>query len=187
MHVFSTSAYLHANGNWSDRVLDISFEARNSFSSLAMFLFLFLFFKGINCYLFKIFCSLPTLIFLTSICYSFDNFIQIFFTVQRPEIVEWVNQGGGEMVADQNEKNVHFIVERHGVVPCQTDIMSTYVSSHWVHSCLEVYILLNLSAIFGRFSWTLLLNAWQWRKWFHRLLIRQFIVITSKKLLLIML
>ncbi|KAL2478362.1 transcription coactivator [Forsythia ovata] len=66
---------------------------------------------------------------------------------QRPEIVQWVNQGGGEMVADQNEKNVHFIVERHGMVPCQTDIMrSTYVSSHWIHSCLEAGCLLDVGS-----------------------------------------
>ncbi|KAL2461171.1 transcription coactivator [Abeliophyllum distichum] len=66
---------------------------------------------------------------------------------QRPEIVQWVNQGGGEMVADQNEKNVHFTVERHGMVPCQTDIMrSTYVSSHWIHSCLEAGCLLDVGS-----------------------------------------
>ncbi|XP_022896632.1 DNA topoisomerase 2-binding protein 1 isoform X2 [Olea europaea var. sylvestris] len=74
------------------------------------------------------------------------RFSNSFPEAQRPEIVEWVNQGGGEMVADQNEKNVHFIVERHGVVPCQTDIMSTYVSSHWVHSCLEAGCLLDVGS-----------------------------------------
>ncbi|KAL0377200.1 UNVERIFIED_CONTAM: hypothetical protein Scaly_0837600 [Sesamum calycinum] len=34
---------------------------------------------------------------------------------QRPEIVLWVHEGGGEVVVDQNVNNVHFTVERHGI------------------------------------------------------------------------
>ncbi|KAK4379767.1 hypothetical protein RND71_001629 [Anisodus tanguticus] len=34
---------------------------------------------------------------------------------RRADIVEWVNQGGGVVVEDQNETNVHFIVECHGI------------------------------------------------------------------------
>lgn len=57
----------------------------------------------------------------------------------------WVNEGGGEVVADQNGKNVHFIVERHGVVPRLTNTATiTYVTTHWIHSCLEV---LNPSSV----------------------------------------
>ncbi|KAG8363675.1 hypothetical protein BUALT_Bualt19G0047100 [Buddleja alternifolia] len=66
---------------------------------------------------------------------------------QRPEIVLWVNEGGGEVVTDQNEKNVHFIVERHGVVPCLTDIdRSTCVSTHWIRSCLQDGRLLDVGS-----------------------------------------
>ncbi|KAI3448827.1 hypothetical protein Pfo_005492 [Paulownia fortunei] len=66
---------------------------------------------------------------------------------QRPEIVLWVNEGGGEVVADQNEKNVHFTVERHGVVSCLTNtVRSTYVTTHWIHSCLEDGCLLDVSS-----------------------------------------
>ncbi|XP_073271085.1 uncharacterized protein [Primulina huaijiensis] len=56
---------------------------------------------------------------------------------QRPEIMQWVGEGGGEVAPDQDKKNVHFIVERHGVIPCLTDVRCTYVSSHWIHSCIE--------------------------------------------------
>ncbi|KAL7126194.1 hypothetical protein ABFS83_14G169100 [Erythranthe nasuta] len=64
---------------------------------------------------------------------------------QKPEIVLWVNGGGG-VVADRNETNVHFIVERHGV-PCLTKtIRSTYVTPHWIHSCLEDGCLLDVSS-----------------------------------------
>ncbi|KAL6513392.1 hypothetical protein OROGR_020878 [Orobanche gracilis] len=56
---------------------------------------------------------------------------------QRPEIVLWINEGGGEVVGDQ-QKNVHFIVERHGAVSSLTStVRSAYVTTHWVHSCLE--------------------------------------------------
>lgn len=54
----------------------------------------------------------------------------------------WVTEGGGEVVADQNRKNVHFIVERHGLVSCLTHTSWTsYITPHWIHSCLEVLIL----------------------------------------------
>lgn len=58
---------------------------------------------------------------------------------QRADIIGWVNQGGGELVEDQIQRDVHFTIECHGAVPSQTDAARvTYVSSHWVKSCLEV-------------------------------------------------
>ena len=58
---------------------------------------------------------------------------------QRAEIIEWVSQGGGAVVDEQTEQNVHFTVECHGVVPSPADASkSTHVSSHWIRSCLEV-------------------------------------------------
>ncbi|CAK9160359.1 unnamed protein product [Ilex paraguariensis] len=64
---------------------------------------------------------------------------------RRDEIVQWVNQGGGEVVDDHIDKNVHFIVECHGVVPSLTDVTgSTSVSSHWIRSCLEDGCLLDV-------------------------------------------
>ncbi|KAL6560544.1 hypothetical protein OROGR_004103 [Orobanche gracilis] len=66
---------------------------------------------------------------------------------QRPEIVRWINEGGGEVVGDQQKKNVHFIVERHGAVSSLTStVRSTYVTTHWVHSCLEDGCLLDVSS-----------------------------------------
>ncbi|KAL6513428.1 hypothetical protein OROGR_020914 [Orobanche gracilis] len=65
---------------------------------------------------------------------------------QRPEIVLWINEGGGEVVGDQ-QKNVHFIVERHGAVSSLTStVRSAYVTTHWVHSCLEDGCLLDVSS-----------------------------------------
>ncbi|XP_038898756.1 DNA topoisomerase 2-binding protein 1 isoform X2 [Benincasa hispida] len=56
---------------------------------------------------------------------------------RRAEIVEWINQGGGEVVEDHTKQKVHFTVECHGEIPRSTDVHTTYVSSHWVRSCLE--------------------------------------------------
>ncbi|KAA8546448.1 hypothetical protein F0562_002813 [Nyssa sinensis] len=66
---------------------------------------------------------------------------------RRAEIVQWVNQGGGEVVDDQIEQNVHFTVECHGVVPSVADATrSTHVSSHWIRSCLEDGCLLDVGS-----------------------------------------
>ncbi|GFP96294.1 DNA topoisomerase 2-binding protein 1 [Phtheirospermum japonicum] len=56
----------------------------------------------------------------------------------RPEIVLWINEGGGEVAADQNEKNVHFIIERHGAGPSltSTDGYLLDASSHILYSPL---------------------------------------------------
>lgn len=64
---------------------------------------------------------------------------------RRAEIVEWVDQGGGQVVEDQVKKNVNFIIECHGVIPsCIADSQITYVSTHWVRSCLEDGCLLDV-------------------------------------------
>lgn len=43
------------------------------------------------------------------------------------------------MVEDQTETNVHFTVECHGTLCSEKDgAAATFVSSHWIKSCLEV-------------------------------------------------
>lgn len=64
---------------------------------------------------------------------------------RRAEIVQWVNQGGGEVVNDDAKQNVHFTIECHGVIPNSADASeTTYVSSHWIRSCLEDGCLLDV-------------------------------------------
>lgn len=75
-------------------------------------------------------------------CFS-DSFPQD----QRPEIVEWVNQGGGEVVNDSFMKNTDFTIECHGMFRSAAGTtQTTYVSSHWVRSCLEDGCLLDVSS-----------------------------------------
>lgn len=64
---------------------------------------------------------------------------------RRAEIVQWVNQGRGEVVNDDAKQNVHFTIECHGVIPKSADASkTTYVSSHWIRSCLEDGCLLDV-------------------------------------------
>ncbi|EEF42097.1 topbp1, putative [Ricinus communis] len=64
---------------------------------------------------------------------------------RRAEIIEWVSQGGGKMVEDHTKKNVNFTIECHGTIPrCMGGSQTTYVSSHWVRSCLEDESLLDV-------------------------------------------
>ncbi|XP_015885769.3 uncharacterized protein LOC107421117 isoform X3 [Ziziphus jujuba] len=66
---------------------------------------------------------------------------------RKAEIIQWVNQGGGEVVDDHLKQSVHFTIECHGVVPKSTDALQiTYVSSHWIRSCLEDGRLLDVSS-----------------------------------------
>ncbi|KAF8103589.1 hypothetical protein N665_0188s0516 [Sinapis alba] len=65
---------------------------------------------------------------------------------KRPEIVEWVNQGGGEVVNDPFIKNTHFTIECHGMFRSAGGTQTIYVSSHWVRSCLEDGCLLDVSS-----------------------------------------
>ncbi|KAH9691360.1 transcription coactivator [Citrus sinensis] len=65
----------------------------------------------------------------------------------RAEIVQWVNQGRGEVVNDDAKQNVHFTIECHGVIPKSADASeTTYVSSHWIRSCLEDGCLLDVGS-----------------------------------------
>lgn len=59
---------------------------------------------------------------------------------RRAEIVEWIKQGGGEIVDGQSEFNVNFTVECHGLVTKAGNVsqsQTTIVSTHWIRSCLE--------------------------------------------------
>lgn len=72
---------------------------------------------------------------------SGDVLIVLFFSCQRSEIVQWINLGGGEVLIDKAKQKVHFMIECHGVISRSADDPWTrYVSSHWVRSCLEVYL-----------------------------------------------
>ncbi|CBI18968.3 unnamed protein product, partial [Vitis vinifera] len=67
---------------------------------------------------------------------------------RRAEIVQWVNQGGGDVVDDWCKQNVHFVVECHGaLLPKSVNAsQTTHVSSHWIRSCLEDGCLLDVSS-----------------------------------------
>lgn len=57
--------------------------------------------------------------------------------------MDWVNQGGGKFLSNLGASNPHYIIECHGV-KAQVDIHRvTYVSSHWIRSCLEVSLLFS--------------------------------------------
>lgn len=52
------------------------------------------------------------------------------------------------MLNDQIKHDVHFTVECHGRITVFVDAShTTFVSSHWIHSCLEVYTSTSLSLI----------------------------------------
>ncbi|XP_010428809.1 PREDICTED: DNA topoisomerase 2-binding protein 1-like isoform X2 [Camelina sativa] len=66
---------------------------------------------------------------------------------RRPEIVEWVNQGGGEVVVnDPLINNADFTIESHGGFRSAGTTHISYVSSHWVRSCLEDGCLVAVSS-----------------------------------------
>lgn len=68
--------------------------------------------------------------------------------VQRDEIVQWINEGGGEVVDDDILVDVDFTIECHGALTIPTSTLQTaYVSSHWVRSCLEVCISFEFHSI----------------------------------------
>ncbi|XP_038700037.1 DNA topoisomerase 2-binding protein 1-A isoform X2 [Tripterygium wilfordii] len=69
---------------------------------------------------------------------KFFRFSNSFPEDRRAEIVQWVNQGGGKLVDDHIIHTVHYTIERHGVIAKSADAyQTTYVSSHWIRSCLE--------------------------------------------------
>ncbi|KAK7367966.1 hypothetical protein VNO80_09986 [Phaseolus coccineus] len=65
-------------------------------------------------------------------------FSNLFPEEKRGEIVQWISQGGGEVISGKTKQIVHYTVECHGVTPMLTsDSTSLYISSHWIRSCLE--------------------------------------------------
>ncbi|GMH00932.1 hypothetical protein Nepgr_002771 [Nepenthes gracilis] len=71
----------------------------------------------------------------TGRCFRFSN---SFPEDRRDEVVQWINQGGGEVVDSQLKENGDFIVECHGVKPWSSGVAQTAcVSTHWIRSCLE--------------------------------------------------
>ncbi|XP_071716119.1 uncharacterized protein [Rutidosis leptorrhynchoides] len=75
------------------------------------------------------------------------RFSSSFPDVQRGEIVDWIHEGGGEVVEDQTVKNVSYIVESHGVLCSSTQFNGvTNISSHWIRSCLQDGRLLDVSS-----------------------------------------
>lgn len=81
------------------------------------------------------------------------------FDCQRGEIIEWVNQGGGLTIDAHLKQKAHFTIECHGVIPRSVDSThTTYVSSHWIRSCLEVYMCFpcNSTCFVLSFAWSYL-------------------------------
>nr|GEV82878.1 hypothetical protein [Tanacetum cinerariifolium] len=77
-----------------------------------------------------------------SFCFS-----NSFPDVQRPEVVDWIHEGGGEVVDTQGVKNVNYTVESHGVLCSLTQFSGvTNVSSHWIRSCIQDGHLLDISS-----------------------------------------
>ncbi|XP_045806008.1 DNA topoisomerase 2-binding protein 1-A isoform X2 [Trifolium pratense] len=65
---------------------------------------------------------------------------------RRGEIVQWIHQGGGEIISGQTKQSIHYTIECHGVKPSIGDYGSTYISSHWIRSCLEDGSLLDVDS-----------------------------------------
>ncbi|XP_024162832.1 DNA topoisomerase 2-binding protein 1 isoform X1 [Rosa chinensis] len=77
---------------------------------------------------------------------KFFRFSNSFPEDRRGEIIEWVNQGGGLVIDAHFKQKAHFTIECHGVIPRSVDATrTTYVSSHWIRSCLEDGCLLDVS------------------------------------------
>ncbi|CAN1234553.1 NAD kinase 2, chloroplastic [Linum perenne] len=72
-------------------------------------------------------------------------FSKAFPADRRTEVVEWITQGGGELIDDETIQNVQFTVECHGVITSSAN-NTCFVSSHWVRSCLEDGQLLDVDS-----------------------------------------
>lgn len=59
---------------------------------------------------------------------------------QRPEVVDWVRDGGGVMVDDIHSTAADFIIECHGQNSLPCDFSHSLVSTQWIRSCLEVHV-----------------------------------------------
>ncbi|XP_020202421.1 DNA topoisomerase 2-binding protein 1-A [Cajanus cajan] len=74
-------------------------------------------------------------------------FSNLFPEERRAEIVQWISQGGGEIISGQTKHSVHYTIECHGVTPMLTGhSKSLHISSHWIRSCLEVESLLDVDS-----------------------------------------
>lgn len=65
---------------------------------------------------------------------------------RRAEVVEWVNQGGGEVVDDMIKQEVHYTVECHGLMPRSGNVSNVCVSTHWIRSCIKDGRLLDVGS-----------------------------------------
>ncbi|KAG5100628.1 hypothetical protein JHK82_045680 [Glycine max] len=66
---------------------------------------------------------------------------------KRGEVVQWITQGGGEIISGQTKQSTYYTIECHGVTPTLTrDSKSLYISSHWIRSCLEAGSLLDVDS-----------------------------------------
>ncbi|KAK9167384.1 hypothetical protein Scep_002575 [Stephania cephalantha] len=74
---------------------------------------------------------------------------------RRAEIIEWVNEGGGNIVDDRSKTKVQFIIGCHGQKQQASNCaQTTIVSTHWIRSCLEYedkdkLLLRNLCFVLG--------------------------------------
>ncbi|KAI3807521.1 hypothetical protein L1987_23451 [Smallanthus sonchifolius] len=75
-----------------------------------------------------------------------DHSIPVGLTSLRGEIVDWIHEGGGEVVDSWTAKNVNYTVEAHGILCSPTRVTGTNVSSHWIRSCLQDGHLLDVSS-----------------------------------------
>uniref|UniRef100_A0A804MJJ0 BRCT domain-containing protein n=1 Tax=Zea mays TaxID=4577 RepID=A0A804MJJ0_MAIZE len=66
--------------------------------------------------------------------FSFSN---SFSHDKRPEVVDWVRDGGGVMVDDIHSTAADFIIECHGQNSLPCDFSHSLVSTQWIRSCLE--------------------------------------------------
>ncbi|GAB2289813.1 hypothetical protein Dimus_024119 [Dionaea muscipula] len=65
---------------------------------------------------------------------------------RRDEVFEWINEGGGEIANYHIKEDVDFIVECHGIKPQSSLCQATYVSTHWIRSCLEDGCILDVGS-----------------------------------------
>ncbi|KAL1320008.1 hypothetical protein AAHE18_14G025300 [Arachis hypogaea] len=74
-------------------------------------------------------------------------FSDLFPEERRAEVIEWIHQGGGQVISGKVKHGVHFTVECHGVTPMMTaNSQNTYVSSHWIRSCLQAGYLMDVGS-----------------------------------------
>uniref|UniRef100_A0A1S3E5C7 DNA topoisomerase 2-binding protein 1-A n=2 Tax=Cicer arietinum TaxID=3827 RepID=A0A1S3E5C7_CICAR len=74
-------------------------------------------------------------------------FSNLFPEERRDEIGQWISQGGGEIISGQTKQSIHYTIACHGVKPSLTgDYGSTYISSHWIRSCLVDGSLLDVDS-----------------------------------------